>query len=149
MQITNTLEQNHFKVFVVDDDQFTLSWYAQYIANQGNYDVTSFDNSLACLNNLTQEPHIIFLDHRMDNLSGLDVLRKIKRFNPNIYVVFISGQEDIQVAVNALKLGAFDYIIKGDGDLQKIADVLKRIADIQSLLQNRSGGFFSRILSLM
>jgi DNA-binding NtrC family response regulator len=143
------MDQSNFKVFVVDDDQFTLSWYAQYIGNLGSYDVTSFDNSLACLNNLTQEPNIIFLDHRMDNLSGLEVLRKIKRFNPNIYVVFISGQEDIQVAVNALKLGAFDYIIKGEGDLQKIADVLKRISDIQNLLQNRSGGFFSRILSLM
>ena len=133
------------KVFVVDDDQFTLNWYAQYIGSLGSYEVLSFDNSLACLNNLTQEPHIIFLDHRMDSLSGLEVLRKIKLFNPNIYVVFISGQDDIQVAVNALKLGAFDYIIKGEGDLQKIADVLKRISDIQNLLQNRSGGFLSGI----
>jgi len=135
--------QSNYKVFVVDDDQFTLNWYTQFIGSVGDYNVTSFDNSLSCLNNLTQEPHIIFLDHRMDHLSGLEVLRKIKRFNPNIYVVFVSGQDDIQVAVSALKLGAFDYIIKGDGDLQKITDVLKRISDIQNLLHNRSGGFVS------
>ncbi|MGF2414470.1 response regulator [Ferruginibacter sp.] len=137
------------KIFVVDDDEFCLNWYKQHLFNLGYTSIEVFDNGTACLNNLIQQPEVIFLDYGMDVLNGVEVLKKIKRFNPNIYVVFISGQEDVQTAVNALKYGAFDYIVKGTDERKRIAQVLEKIHEVNELLQKRNHGFKSKLFSFL
>jgi polysaccharide export outer membrane protein len=62
-------------------------------------------------------------------------LKKIKRFDPNIFVVMLSGQESMKTAVDSLKYGAFDYIIKGDESFNRITDVITRITEIQVHLE--------------
>ena len=137
------------KLFIVDDDALTANLYAQHLKNLGYEDVQLFDNGQDCLNALIEEPTIILLDHQMENLSGMEVLQKVKRFDPNIYVVFISGQEDIATAVDALKYGAFDYIIKGQNDLKSIEEVLVKIKNINEMLNRKDPGFFRKIISLV
>lgn len=129
------------RIFLVDDDVFSLSLTEQHIRNLGYDGITSFETGGACLNSLEQKPDIIFLDHNMDTLTGFEVLKKIKRFNPDIYVVMLSGQENMKTAVDSLKFGAFDYLIKGDHQEAKIADVLKRIEDVQALLRKNKPSF--------
>lgn len=136
------------KLFIVDDDALTANLYAQHLKNLGYNDVQLFDNGQDCLNALIEEPTIILLDHQMENLSGMEVLQKVKRFDPNIYVVFISGQEDIATAVDALKYGAFDYIIKGQNDLKAIEEVLIKIKNVNEMLNRKDPGFFRKIISL-
>lgn len=137
------------KIFLVDDDPFSLNLYEQHLKNIGYEDVVVFDNGTTCLNEITQHPDVVFLDHGMDILNGVDVLKKIKRFNPNIYVVFISGQEDVATAVNSLKYGAFDYIVKGNNDLSRIEKVLLKIIEVQEMLQKSSKGFLKKIFSVL
>lgn len=139
--------KDELSIFIVDDDSFCRSLYEQHILNLGYSNITLFGDGQECLNKLTEQPDIIFLDYRMEPLDGLDMLRKIKRFNPNIYLVIISGQDDVQVAVNALKYGAFDYIIKGENDLDKIEGVLKKIQGVIALLQQRPQGKLQKLLS--
>src|SRR3954466_3149319 len=97
---------DNVRIFLVDDDAFCMSLYKQHLNGLGYYDVMGFNNGPDCLNNLTLKPHIIFLDHGMDYLTGLEVLKKIRACDPEIYVVFLSGQANIITAVKALKLGA-------------------------------------------
>ena len=137
------------KLFIVDDDALTANLYAQHLKNLGYEDVQLFDNGQDCLNALIEEPTIILLDHQMENLSGMEVLQKVKRFDPNIYVVFISGQEDIATAVDALKYGAFDYIIKGQNDLKSIEEVLVKIKNVNEMINRKDPGFFRKIISLV
>jgi len=137
------------KLFIVDDDALTANLYAQHLKNLGYEDVQLFDDGQDCLNALIEEPTIILLDHQMENLSGMEVLQKVKRFDPNIYVVFISGQEDIATAVDALKYGAFDYIIKGQNDLKSIEEVLVKIKNVNEMLNRKDPGFFRKIISLV
>lgn len=141
--------KNGLSIFLVDDDSFCRVLYEQYLINLGYTQIRMFSDGQSCLNALTDQPDVIFLDYRMEPLDGLEVLRKIKRFNPDIYLVVISSQEDMQVAVNALKYGAFDYIIKGENDLERIATVLKKIQDVMALLRQRPGGRLQRLLSLV
>lgn len=140
---------NSLKIFLVDDDLFSLSLFEQHLKNQGVEDITTFNNGVDCLNCLTQEPDVIFLDHTMEILNGVEVLRKIKRFNPNIQVVFISGQEDVATAVNSLKYGAFDYIVKGNNDLPRIVTVLQKIVEVKALLQRQQKGVFKKLFSVI
>ncbi|MBL0132502.1 MAG: response regulator [Chitinophagaceae bacterium] len=137
----------HLKIFVVDDDLFSLNMYQQHLSNLGFENVKTFDNGTACLLCLTEQPDIIFLDHGMDILNGVEVLKKIKRFNPDIYVVFISGQADVLTAVNSLKFGAFDYIKKGEDDLRMIEKVMEKIQEIMVLMQKKKKGLLKKLFT--
>lgn len=139
----------NLNIFVVDDDVFCLNIYEQHLHNLGYNQITCFQNGTECLNNLTRQPDVIFLDHSMDILNGVEVLKKIKRFNPDIYVVFVSGQEDVETAVNSLKYGAFDYIVKGEREAERIKNVLDKIHEVSELLKKRNKGFIKRILSFL
>jgi len=130
-------------ISLVDDDPFCLAFYEQYLSSLGFQNITLFDNGPDCVTNLTHQTDIVFVDYHMDSLNGIDVLKEIKRFNPDIYVVFISGQEEVQVALESLKNGAFDYIVKGKNDTGKIAAVLNKIiANRETLLENRKNVVF-------
>ncbi len=128
----------NLKIFVVDDDPFCAELYKEHLMSTGYANITSYNNGQDCINNLTEQPDIIFLDYNMAPLDGLEVLKKIKRFSPDIYLVVLSGQEDMQVAINALKYGAFDYIIKGESDLAMINVVLQKIKNVMEMLEKKS-----------
>ena len=139
--------ERNLKIFVVDDDLFCLNMYQHYLETLGHDDVHLFQNGTDCLNQLTQDPAIIFLDHNMDTLNGFEVLKKIKRFNPNTNVVMVSGQEDLEPALNALKFGAFDYIIKGEQVKDRMQNVIERIVSLMEASSQRKPSLLKRIVS--
>jgi len=102
-----------------------------------------------CLMEIHQEPSIVFLDHHMDVYSGYETLRKIKRHNPNIFVVMVSAQEEIQTAVNTLKHGAFDYLQKDMKLGDNVVSVLQRIEEVKELLKARKPSFIKSFLSIL
>jgi CheY-like chemotaxis protein len=123
------------KIFLVDDDVFCLSLYEQQLKTLGYRNVHTFSNGHECIARLNEMPDIVFLDHDMDNLGGLEVLRIIKANNPDIYVVFLSGQEDSTVIAATLKFGAFDFIVKNNRDILNIKIVLTKIMQIKASLK--------------
>ena len=115
-------------IFLVDDDVLCLNLYSQFLKQLGYTHVHMFDNGNDCLQSLDElNPAIIFLDYNMDELNGIDVLKQIKKFNPSIIVLFISGQEDIEVAVNTIKHGALDYVVKSSLSTEKMKTIMERI----------------------
>jgi polysaccharide export outer membrane protein len=84
----------------------------------------------------------------MDDISGFEVLKKIKRFNPNIYVVMVSGQETIKTAVDALKYGAFDYVIKDNSVEEKMNLIINKIIMVKEELKKSNPNFLQRLLFL-
>jgi DNA-binding NtrC family response regulator len=141
--------ENQFKFFIVDDDVFFANMYEQYLKNINYSDIVYFDNGTDCLNNLNQDPDIIFLDHNMDDMTGFEVLKKIKRYNPNIYVVMISGQENIKTAVDALKYGAFDYVIKDSNVCDKLTQIITNIIKVKEQLKKANPNLMQRILTFL
>lgn len=121
------------KIFIVDDDIFFLNVLQQIISNLGYQRIKVFDNGVDCLKEaLTSPPDVIFLDQNMDTLSGFDVLKRIKNISQNITVVMISGQDNIKMAVDLLKHGAFDYIEKDADQIEKVKSVLERIEAVKA-----------------
>jgi len=134
------------RIFLVDDDVFYLSLLEQQLRNLGYANTTSFSSTADFLNNLHEKPGIVFVDYNIDALNGYDVLKKIKRFDPDIYVVMISSQEEVMPAVDALKHGAFDYLEKGSFDETRLKVILKRIEEIDQLIKREKPGLLRRIL---
>ena len=118
---------HNMNIFVVDDDEFSLNMYGHYLQQIGYPNVSLINEGEKCVARLQEEPDIIFLDHHMQDLSGMETLQKIKKYNPYIKVVIVSAQENIRVAVSFIKQGAFDYIVKGDDEMLRMKAILKKI----------------------
>lgn len=140
---------NEFKFFIVDDDFFCANLYQQHLQNSGYNDITYFSNGNDCINELHQQPNIILLDHNMEDINGFEVLKKIKRYNPNIYVIMISGQKNIKTAIDSLKYGAFDYIEKDEKVCEKIDTIIDKIKNIQNELIKSNPNIIQRLLFFM
>ncbi|MFK8162938.1 MAG: response regulator [Lewinella sp.] len=133
--------------FIVDDDPFVGLIYKKHLSNLGFENLHHFFSGVDCLNNLHLNPAIVLLDHQMSQVSGFEVLKKIKRYNPDTAVIMVSGQEDMATAVNALKYGAFDYIIKDNTETTRIEDALRRLARL-STLRPTSKSIFKKLISI-
>jgi len=143
------MQKNNQPVFIVDDDIFHLEIMKQLLTEEGIENIHSFNSSVDCLQEIHLQPEIVFLDHQMDVYSGYETLRKIKRYNPNIFVVMVSAQEDIETAVATLKHGAFDYIQKNTDLHSNIKNVLVKIKDVKELLQSRKPSLLKNIFKYL
>lgn len=137
------------KIFIVDDEILYLNIFEQYIRNLGYTNITTFQDGVECINNLNENPDVVFLDYNMEPLTGYEILKKIKRHNPNIYVVMISGQNEIKPAIDSLKYGAFDYIEKGIHEAQKIDSVFDRIHSVNDALERSKPGFLKTLFQFL
>ena len=100
------------KILVVDDDPDLLDLITDRLSANG-FAVIRAANGLDALNAIKkEEPTIVFLDLQMPKMSGMDVLRTIKKEGINITVIVISAFGTIESAVEAIKEGAYDFIVK-------------------------------------
>lgn len=116
-----------FKIFVVEDDD----WYNRLLVHNlsliPDYDIESFTSGKDCIKNLNKEPDVITLDYRLPEMKGLEVLKEIKAINEDIQVVLISEQDDIEVVVELLKHGAYDYIVKSSDVKERLLNTVNNI----------------------
>lgn len=118
-----------YKIFVVEDDL----WYSKYLNHQlslnPEYEVKVFNDAKSFLSAMHELPDIITLDYNLPDMNGSEILKKIKSISPDTNVIIISGQEDIQTAINLLKDGAYDYITKDDNTKNRIFNIISHIRD--------------------
>ena len=115
-------------VFVVDDDPAYLNMLGFYLKKNTNCKVYCYFSGEECLQNINLNPRVIVLDYYLnENMNGIEVLKQIKKINPETEVVMLSGQETLQVATDSLKSGAFSYVIK---DRQAFYSIRKIIEDL-------------------
>jgi two-component system, NtrC family, response regulator AtoC len=103
-----------YKIFIVEDDP----WYGEileyHLSLNPDYSITRFTNGKDCLASLHQKPDLITIDFSLPDYTGDKLFQKIKAADDSLPVIVISGQDEIAVAVNLLKMGVSDYIIKDD-----------------------------------
>jgi DNA-binding NtrC family response regulator len=73
-----------------------------------------FKSGEECTNAINLNPDIIILDYSIEGISGLEFMKKVKATRPGIDFIFLSGQNDVEIAVTIMKLGAADYVVKND-----------------------------------
>jgi DNA-binding NtrC family response regulator len=118
-----------YTFFVVDDDYQYAQLLSYRLGKHEDYEVRVFDNGQDALDNLEDDPDVVVLDIMMPGMSGIEVLERIKKQRPNLPVVMISAQGAVNVAVEAMKKGAYDYITKGEDDLVKLDSVVEHIVE--------------------
>ena len=129
--------KNHhsFKVFIVEDDVWYGSMLQHYLALNPEYEVKRFESPRDFFAQLHENPDVVTLDYSLPDCDGAEVLKKIKEHNPDIRVIVISGQEDVATAINLLKNGAFDYIVKDDDTKDRLWNSILHLREISNLKQ--------------
>ncbi|MFI5124818.1 MAG: sigma-54-dependent transcriptional regulator [Chitinophagales bacterium] len=122
-----------FKVFILEDDLWYGSMLEHYLSLNPEYEVKRFESPDDFFAKLHEVPDVVTLDYSLPGSDGTEVLRKIKEFNPDIRVIIISGQEDVATAINLLKNGAFDYIVKDDDTKDRLWNSILHLREIRNL----------------
>jgi DNA-binding NtrC family response regulator len=121
------------KIFVVEDNEWYNKLLVYTLSLNPDYEIRSFFNARDFLNCLSESPDIVTLDYRLPDLSGLDVLKRIRQENDDIQVILISEQEDIDLVVTLLKMGAYDYITKSNDIKERLLNTIQNLTKDISL----------------
>lgn len=124
------------RVLVVDDET-DLAESCAYFLERAGYEARCVASATEALEMLKQESFsVVISDVRMPRMSGMELLSAIRQLDPDIEVLLLTGYPDLQMAVSAIKQGAFDYLAKPYGEEDLIERVAKAMAHRRMKQQN-------------
>jgi two-component system, OmpR family, response regulator len=131
------MEQNKL-AFVVDDEAAQRMMMEDYLSKYSWLTVKSFATGEECVKNMHLDPDFIFLDYNFDLagknvMNGIETLNAIKGQNLDTAVVMMSAQDSIEVALNTVNYGAFDYVVKNESAFNRLDNAIANILSKQSL----------------
>ena len=100
------------KMMLVDDEERFLSTTAKLLSRKGYEVITSISGTEALEKLESHNIHVVILDVKMPGMDGLETLKAIKRMYPLVEVIMLTGHGTVESAVDGLKAGATDYLIK-------------------------------------
>lgn len=123
------------QVLAIDDDRTVLRLIQKSLADF-EVEVKTAASGLEGLAILEAErPHVLFLDIMLPDKSGIDLAREIRDFDPKLPVIFITATEDSSVAIEAMKLGAYEYVLKPLG-IEQVQELVERALETRRLMQS-------------
>jgi DNA-binding NtrC family response regulator len=101
-------------IFIVQENVIYKELIVGYLQQKKYTNLKTFKTADECLKSVSQKPDIIVLDYSFQGITGLELMKRVKAEYPEIDFVFLSGQNDVEVAVNIMKMGAADYVVKNN-----------------------------------
>jgi DNA-binding NtrC family response regulator len=118
-----------FNVLLVDDEAEFLDTLVKRIKKR-DVNVTGVESGEKALAFLGEQPvDVVVLDVRMPGMDGIETLRELKKRHPLVEVIMLTGHASLEVAIEGMELGAFDYLMKPidiDELLYKLEDAYKK-----------------------
>ncbi len=123
---------------VVDDEPEVCNFFSYLLKRKGHRVVAAYSGSQA-LDLLKQNRfNVAVVDLKLPDLSGLQLLREIKKAQPACEVIIITGYSTVKSAVEAIQSGAFDYVEKPFGDIAEMEDLLERALNVRAEMERLS-----------
>ncbi|HEY7783171.1 MAG TPA: response regulator, partial [Pyrinomonadaceae bacterium] len=120
------------RILIVDDEEDINEILSDLLSDK--YDCVSANSAEEALDHLKQNTfELVISDITMPGMSGLEMIPQVKSLNPHTVVVMISGMQTVESAIEALRLGAFDYLMK-PFDLRQVEAVVKRALEHHELV---------------
>ncbi|MFH2029702.1 MAG: sigma-54 dependent transcriptional regulator [Bacteroidota bacterium] len=120
------------KICLVDDEELIRVTISDDL-RELNFDVEYFDNAEPALGFIKQTPiDVLVTDIKMPGMSGLELMKRVKTFQPNVFIILMTAFASVKSAVDAIKTGAYDYIAK-PFETEELLTILERICEIKNL----------------
>ncbi len=116
-----------FTVYIVEDNEWYNRLLVHNLSLNPDYVVKSFFSGKDLLAELSNQPDVVTLDFRLPDMNGDELLKKIKQEYPAIEVIVISEQQEVETAVQLLKLGAYDYLVKSDDIRDRLLNAVNHL----------------------
>lgn len=116
-----------FTIYIVEDNEWFNKLLVHNLSLNADYQVKGFYTAKEFLKHIDDAPDVVTLDYGLPDMDGGEVLSKIKAHNPNIEVLVISAQDNIETAVELLKHGASDYIVKEKDIRERLLRIINNI----------------------
>ncbi len=124
----------HLKIHIVEDDKWYSELLKYHLELNPDYEVKCFENGKSFKKSILKEnPDVVCLDFSIPDYSGEELLKFINSKCPETEVIIISGQEDVITAVNLLKNGAYDYLVKNENTTELLWNSILKILENKSL----------------
>lgn len=125
---------NLYKIIAIEDNDLILDIFTEYLKADG-FDVYTAKDGVNGINLFKEKkPHIVLLDLNIPKMHGFDVLKKLMTESPDTPVIVVSATADINDAIKAIRLGAWDFITKPIIDLRVLGHAIKKALDRFNLL---------------
>lgn len=120
------------KILIIDDEKLIRWTLEQHLTKEG-YEVITADTAENGMEAISgEEPDLVLLDNRLPNMTGIEMLERLKPRERGVMVIMITAYGMVETAVKAMKLGAYDYISK-PFNLEEITFVIKKALEAGSL----------------
>ena len=116
-----------FTIYIIEDNEWFNKLLVYNLSLNTDYQVKGFYTASDFLKHLDDNPDVVTLDYGLPDMNGAEVLSKIKIHNPNIEVLVVSAQDSIETAVELLKHGANDYIVKEKDIRERLIQIINNI----------------------
>ncbi|NOR05334.1 MAG: response regulator [Deltaproteobacteria bacterium] len=128
------MEPNNFRILVVDDE-IPLTALLGRILTQAGYQVKSANSGIKALGTISDfSPNLVITDLKMPDISGLDLLKRVRSERPEIDFIILTAYATVENAVEAMKEGALDYLIKPLKDPDELRMAAARVVERQTLM---------------
>lgn len=122
-------------IFVVEDNQLYNRLVVSYLKTNKFTNVESYLTGEEVLKNMHKNPDIVIQDYLLDGITGIEVLIQAKKIHPTVEFIFLSGNDNIEIAINSMKYGASNYIVKDQMALQKLVQKIHQISSVTELVR--------------
>ncbi len=120
-------------ILAIDDEKDMLKLLEKIIRTKTKYKITTTANAKEAINLIENANYdLVIIDLKMPEIDGINLLKKIKRINPSVAAIIITAYGTVETAVEAMKLGAYDFITK-PFRTEQIVSTINRIMELQLL----------------
>ena len=130
------MEHSGARILIVDDEQILRDLLKNYLGKFGYYCITAPDVQRALIALNSDQFDLVLTDIRMPNYDGTYLLKEIQKTRPDVAVIMMTAVDDTQHAVECLKMGAYDYILK-PFDMEALRISIERALERRSFLRER------------
>jgi len=140
------MKKEKLSILVVEDDDFYATLIIDYLKEKDYVDIRYARTGVECLLEVFEVriPQVVILDYHLVNLDGIKIMERLLNYCKDLKVIIISNQEDLKVAIQAMKMGASDYLVKNEKLFQKLSDKVDQININQS-----ESGFKTKVKNII
>lgn len=127
-------------IFIIEDSVVYKDLIIGYLNSNQYSNLKVYKSGDECMKDIHLKPDLVVLDYVSTGMNGLEFMLKVQKEHPQVDFIFLSGQNDVEVAVQIMKLGAADYIVKNEDAPKKLVKSIKGLVS-STKREKQANGF--------